>query len=388
MVGYSVGLPFLPFIVEALGVHGPAAVALWSGFLVALLNAGNGLSAPLWGRLADRRGRKPMVIRAMTGGGVALMLCAAAPNVWVFAVLFVVLGSMAGSLAATMTLASATAPRAKVAGSFGALQSAAFVGTSLGPAVGAVLVPLVGPRPTLLVAGIFPVVSGVAVWLYVDERFSRAPREAPRRVPAHRLIRAAGLGRTVITLLLMCLLTQGALFGVIASLSLRIRAVAATDSAALFVGLAAGLQAAGAAVGALVVTRTLRRKPSQAIIGCAILGACVYAAVAATQVPALLLMLAALGGLAMGGVLPLVNTLLGEATPREIRGEVFGYAATSMAVGAAAVPVLATSLIPRWGTGAPFIMVVVVDAMLAAVALQRARGTRPDTMQPAVETTR
>jgi MFS family permease len=306
--------------------------------------------------------------------------------VWVLGVLFVLLGSMAGSLAATMTLASSVAPRGRVAGSFGALQSASFVGTSVGPAVGAVLVPVLGPRHSLLVAGAFPILSGLAVLFFVEERFSRE-QTGPKRVAAHRVLRAAGVSSTVVTLLFMGLLTQGALFGVIASLPLRVRAVTGQDSATVLVGLAAGLQAAGAALGALVVTRSLRSRRGAAIAGCAGLGACVYAAVAATSMPALLIVLAALGGAAMGGVLPLVNTLLGEVTPLEIRGEVFGYAATAMATGAAVVPVLATSLVPRWGTAAPFIMVAVVDVVLAAVALRRVRNARRERVQTAVEMT-
>jgi MFS family permease len=119
-----------------------------------------------------------------------------------------------------------------------------------------------------------------------------------------------------------------------------------------------------------VLTRALRTRPSSAVAGCALLAACVYGAVALTPSVVLLVLLAALGGLVAGGVLPLVNALLGETVPARIRGEVFGYSATAMSVGGAITPVLATSLVPKWGTAAPFTMVVAVNLMLAAVALR------------------
>ena len=61
--GFAFVLPFLPLYVRELGVEGDETVALWSGVLVGIAPLLAGLMAPVWGRLADRHGQKPMVVR-------------------------------------------------------------------------------------------------------------------------------------------------------------------------------------------------------------------------------------------------------------------------------------------------------------------------------------
>ena len=66
-VGFQFFSPFLPLYVIELGVTEPTRVAIWSGVLTAVTPAVSGLLGPLWGRLADRVGRKMMMIRSLAG---------------------------------------------------------------------------------------------------------------------------------------------------------------------------------------------------------------------------------------------------------------------------------------------------------------------------------
>ena len=66
-VGFQFFSPFLPLYVQELGVTDPAEVAMWSGVLLAVTPGVSGLLGPLWGRLADRVGRKLMLIRSLAG---------------------------------------------------------------------------------------------------------------------------------------------------------------------------------------------------------------------------------------------------------------------------------------------------------------------------------
>src|ERR1700681_5078807 len=70
LVGFGLGLPFLPMYVQALGVTERAEVAVWSGVLSGSAALTMAVLAPVWGILADRYGRKPMLVRAMLGGAV------------------------------------------------------------------------------------------------------------------------------------------------------------------------------------------------------------------------------------------------------------------------------------------------------------------------------
>src|SRR5689334_4948033 len=67
LVSLSMLLPFLPLYVQQLGVTSTSAVVQWSGVAFGVTFLGTAVTAPLWGQLADRYGRKPMLIRAAVG---------------------------------------------------------------------------------------------------------------------------------------------------------------------------------------------------------------------------------------------------------------------------------------------------------------------------------
>ena len=70
MLAFSMALPFLPLYIQRLGVPDPEAAATWAGVMTSGSGLVLALMAPIWGELADRHGRKPMVARALLGSGV------------------------------------------------------------------------------------------------------------------------------------------------------------------------------------------------------------------------------------------------------------------------------------------------------------------------------
>src|ERR1700761_6158815 len=67
LVSLSMLLPFLPLYVQQLGVASSSAIIQWSGVAFSATFLGTAVTAPLWGHLADRYGRKPMLVRAALG---------------------------------------------------------------------------------------------------------------------------------------------------------------------------------------------------------------------------------------------------------------------------------------------------------------------------------
>jgi MFS family permease len=82
IVAMTLLLPFLPLYVEHLGVSDQAAIVQWSGVAFGATFLSAALTAPLWGRLGDRYGRKLMLIRASLGMAVAMSLIGLAENIW------------------------------------------------------------------------------------------------------------------------------------------------------------------------------------------------------------------------------------------------------------------------------------------------------------------
>ena len=89
--------------------------------------------APVWGALADRHGRKAMVVRALFGGGAVVALMSLVRTPLQLLVLRTVQGAFSGTVSATRTLVASLAPAAELGFALGTMQTAAFIGTSIGP---------------------------------------------------------------------------------------------------------------------------------------------------------------------------------------------------------------------------------------------------------------
>ena len=110
IAGFSVALPFLPFYIRELGVSDLHQVELWTGFLNSGAAVSMALISPVWGLMADRRGRKLMVMRSTIAGSVVLAAMAFAGNVQQLFILRVIQGMLTGTVPAFMTLVASFAP--------------------------------------------------------------------------------------------------------------------------------------------------------------------------------------------------------------------------------------------------------------------------------------
>src|SRR5919197_4609486 len=96
LIGFGLGLPFLPMYVQELGVTERAQIALWSGVISGSAALSMAIMAPVWGVLADRYGRKPMLVRSMLGGAVVISAMGFVDNVWQLEVVRLVQGAITG----------------------------------------------------------------------------------------------------------------------------------------------------------------------------------------------------------------------------------------------------------------------------------------------------
>ena len=174
LVSLSMLLPFLPLYVQQLGVNSPAAVIQWSGVAFGATFLGTALTAPVWGHLADRYGRKPMLIRAAIGMAVVMSLIGVAHSVVELVVLRLLAGLIGGYASASIVMIGTQAPRVQAGWALGMLSTGALAGNLIGPLVGGFLPALVGIRGTFFVGGAMIAVAAAATIVLIREDFDRA----------------------------------------------------------------------------------------------------------------------------------------------------------------------------------------------------------------------
>ncbi|CAN5282202.1 rhizoferrin export MFS transporter FslB [soil metagenome] len=139
MAMLAMSLPYWPLYIAKLGQFSPQEIRFWSAAIYAAPFVTSIICAPLWGRLGDRHGYKPMVIRACLGLFIThtLILCFASVY-WIF--LFRLLqGVLAGFIVTAQAWALAISPDEQRGATIGKLQSATAIGTLAGPLMGGII---------------------------------------------------------------------------------------------------------------------------------------------------------------------------------------------------------------------------------------------------------
>jgi MFS transporter, DHA1 family, multidrug resistance protein len=126
---------FTPLHLPHLGVAG-ADVATWTGLSATLATLPGLPFLPLWGALADRFARKPIVIRSFVAHVLAALVMFAAPSLFVFVLGRALMSFSMGNAGLMMTTLSEQTPRPRIGLAFALMNSAAPIGAFLGPLLG------------------------------------------------------------------------------------------------------------------------------------------------------------------------------------------------------------------------------------------------------------
>lgn len=165
-VGFSFVLPFFPFYFRDLGVVTQEENLMWNSWASLVFGVTMTISAPLWGILADRHGRKLMVMRSMFAGAIILGLMGRATSPWHLVILRMFQGATTGTVSASVTLVSSITPSVNLGFSLGLLQTAMLLGAAAGPIMGGFLAEHFGFRlscyisSALLLSGALLVIFG------------------------------------------------------------------------------------------------------------------------------------------------------------------------------------------------------------------------------------
>src|SRR5437879_3634571 len=243
--------PFLPLYLIDLGETESSAI-VWVGAISAASNVLQLFANPFWGAIADRFGRKAMVVRSLFGVAIVMGTLVFAQAAWHVFVIRLVQGAVAAPNPALLGIASSVLPLAQLGAGLGVLQTVQFVGASTGPLLGGLAAAGFGYRGAFLIAGGMAFVNAIVVILLVHEPpraaldRSAMPGFAERltlgfRVPAWRAAILATLGY------------QAAYSLGYVLLPLHVISFTGSDNGAAAVGWVVAANAAGVASGAGVL---------------------------------------------------------------------------------------------------------------------------------------
>src|SRR3954447_6307670 len=141
---FSMLTPIMPLFLPVLGVESEAAIAIWAGVLNGITSLVAAFASPLWGQVADRHGRKLMLLRSSLAIGLFTALMGVAGNVWQFFAFRALMGVFAGFSSAAIALVASQVPEDRLGYSLGWLSTGQLVGSLVGPIVGGILADLTG----------------------------------------------------------------------------------------------------------------------------------------------------------------------------------------------------------------------------------------------------
>lgn len=335
IVAMTLLLPFLPLYVEQLGVTDHAAIVQWSGVAYGATFFSAAFAAPLWGRLADRYGRKLMLIRASLGMAVAMSLIGIAHDVWQLVALRLLAGVLGGYASGSTFLVAAQTPKARSGWALGVLSSGIMAGNLVGPLVGGALPPLIGIRATFLLAGAVIFVAFLATTFLIREE----ARPQPARKSRGGKSRGGGWSLIPDKRPIVVMLATGLLL-MVANMSIEpiITVYVAQLVDASRVTFVAGLVMAAAALGSILSSSRLGRLAdhvghSRIIIVCLAAAALLLIPQAFVTSGWQLVLLRFLMGLALGGLLPCIASVIRHNVPETIVGGILGYSVSAQFAG-------------------------------------------------------
>ncbi|MCA9858615.1 MAG: MFS transporter [Thermomicrobiales bacterium] len=390
LTAFSFRDAFLPFYMEKLGDLSTNQAALWAGIFMSGGSLVMVVAAPFWGTLADRRGRKPMVLRSMWAAMITAFLMAFAVSPWQMVALRMVEGAFTGTVAACAALVASTAPKERMGYALGMIQTAVFVGASIGPFVGGLLADAVGYRATFIASAALFAAGGVIVFAFVRENFVPVERGPERGLAALTSARVWLLTPTLLAMTFILVLTRFTQMGGRPIIPLYVEELGTyTDArAASLAGLSFGLMGLTSAVSALLLGRRGDRVGHQRILVACLIGSVVfYIPMAAVMSAWQVILLQGLFGFAVGGLMPAANAIIVASTPPERRGAIFGFTASVGSLGAFAGPLVGAALAATFGFRVAFaflslILLVAVVVILWFYLRGRLEQTRSGVASP------
>ncbi|HFU4077970.1 TPA: multidrug efflux MFS transporter [Streptococcus suis] len=344
---FTLVMPFISVFVEELGV-GPGLVEYYAGLAVSTNALAAALMAPIWGSLADRYGRKPMMVRAafvmiFTMGGMAFV-----PNVFWLLVLRVLNGVFTGYIPNATALIASQVPKDKTGYALGTLSTGAVAGNLIGPTLGGVLAEMFGVHTVFLLVGLLYAIVVILTVFYIREDF--VPIKKSDALPVKEVFAQVKDRKILAGLFVTSMVIIAAAQAVVPILTLYVRHLGQTDNLLFVAGFIISLPGMASLATSGYLGKLGDRIGNHRLLLMALTYSllinvfCVFA-----ENPFQLGLLRFLYGFGTGALLPSVNSLLTKLTPKEGISRIFAYNQLFNNLGSVVGPMMGSAVAAHMG---------------------------------------
>ncbi|MBT1047599.1 multidrug efflux MFS transporter [Streptococcus macedonicus] len=339
---FSLVMPFMALYIEQLGAP-KNKVEWYAGLAVSLSALTSALIAPVWGRLADRYGRKLMMVRAslvmtFTMGGLAFV-----PNVFWLLVLRILNGLFSGYVPNSTALIASQAPKNRLGYALGTLATGVIGGSLVGPLLGGVLAEILGIRQVFLLVGFILLICNLMTVFFVKEDFQ--PVTKTEALSTRELFSSIKNKQILIGLFVTSMIIQVSAQSIAPILTLYIRHLGQTENLMFVSGLIVSALGFSSMLSSSTLGKIGDRIGNHRLLLIALFYSfSMYVLCALAQNSLQLGIVRFLYGFGTGALMPNINSLLTKITPREGISRIFSYNQMFMNMGQVIGPFIGSAI--------------------------------------------
>lgn len=347
---YTMSVPFLPLFLYDLGVD-KSSVNLWAGVVHSSAFLVGAIMAPLWGIMADKFGKRKMVIRAGLSLAIIYALIAFVQTPLQLIGVRMLHGFVGGFVPASMSIVASIAPKEKLSWSLGMMQAGTMTGGILGPLFGGLLAEAFGMRRSFIAAAVIILAAAVAVIIWVKEgkQGNTAPAAAgdgkvkvggKKQQPV--TMRMAFRNKSLVSMLLILVVFQLSYNMIQPQIALHIADLQGGEKGAV---MSAGLVLSLIGIAGIVASPIWGRLGEQRgyyriLVFCLLSAGTIVSMQFFVETLWLFAVVQFMFGLFMSGVVPIINTLMVQSTDEQFRGRSFGLTASANQFGSMLGPLI------------------------------------------------
>ena len=341
-MAFSEAMPFLALYIMQISHFNQAQVSFYAGISYAASYLVVILVSPIWGKIADQHGRKPMLLRTAAGMGIVIILLSCVTNIWQIIILRLCQGLFDGYTPSVIALIAAETPLEERSVVISKLSTGYIIGGLMGPLIGGVLATIFSIRMTFFITGIILLCVAFISFYGIKENFQKINASPTEKLASSK--KESVWTVPILILLSATMLIQFVESAIIPYVSLMIKDLLFSEHyLTIMTGIVSALPGVATAVFATFVGKMSSHFGTLKILKlCELAAIIIYALLGMTTSLMFFAGLRFLIGIANAGMTPMIQVLLSKASNR--LSTVFSMSLSAQSLGSLAGSILGAYL--------------------------------------------